>query len=204
MHHLKERWFLICLTLAVSGGYTFSDPLKALAELGAIRNVVLACVLFVMSLPLEFQKIVSSIRQPWPVLLATSITYGLLPLFAWCLVPLLQGELGIGLLMVAATPCSLASAAVWTRRAGGNDVAAMLISVVTNLSCFFVTPVWLKWTTGRAVLMDGLMIDMMSKLGLLVVLPMILAQLIRLLPPSLAGVHSRKKPWEYSLNSVVC
>tara|TARA_B100000809_G_C14931303_1_gene457021 strand:+ start:337 stop:762 length:426 start_codon:yes stop_codon:yes gene_type:complete len=127
------------------GGYTFPDPLKALAELGTIRNVVLACVLFVMSLPLKFQKIASSIRRPGPVLLAASITYGLVPLFAWCLVPLLQEELGIGLLVVAATPSNLASAAVWTRRAGGNDVVAMLISVVTNLSCFLVTPVWLKW-----------------------------------------------------------
>lgn len=80
----------------------------------------------------------------------------------------------------------------------------MLISVVTNLSCFFVTPVWLKWTTGRAVLMDGLMIDMMSKLGLLVVLPMILAQLIRLLPPIARWGTLRKNPWEYSLNSVGC
>jgi len=122
MHHLKKRWFLICLALAVCGGYTFSDPLKALAELGTIRNVVLTWVLFVMSLPLEFQKIASSIRRPWPVLLAASITYGLLPLFAWCLVPLLQEELGIGLLVVATTPSSLASAAVWTRRAGGNVV----------------------------------------------------------------------------------
>ena len=82
MHRLKKRWFLICLALAVCGGYTFPDPLKALTELGTIRNVVLACVLFVMSLPLEFQKIASSIRRPWPVLLAASITYGLLPLFA--------------------------------------------------------------------------------------------------------------------------
>jgi sodium/bile acid cotransporter 7 len=106
----------------------------------------------------------------------------------------LHEELGIGLLVVAATPSSLASAAVWTRRTGGNDVVAMLISVVTNLSCFLATPVWLKWTTGRAVLMDGLMINMMSKLGLLVVLPMILAQLIRLLPPIDCWGTLRKKP----------
>ena len=62
MHHLKKRWFLISLALVVPGGYTVSDPMKSLAELGAIRNVLVACVLFVMSLPLEFQKIVNSVN----------------------------------------------------------------------------------------------------------------------------------------------
>ncbi len=42
--------------------------------------------------------------------------------------------------------------------------------------------------------MDCLMIDVMSKLGLLVVLPMIFAQLIRLLSPIARWGTLRKKP----------
>jgi len=68
-------------------------------------------------------------------------------------------------MVVAATPSSLASAAVWTRRAGGNDVVAMLIGIVINLSCFLVTPIWLKWSTGQTVLMDSLMIDLDEQTG---------------------------------------
>ena len=47
-------------------------------------------------------------------------------------------------MIVAATaPCTLASAAVWTRRAGGNDAVAILVTFITNATCFLVTPFWL-------------------------------------------------------------
>ena len=64
--------------------------------------------------------------------------------------PLLRGDLAVGLLVAAAAPCTLASAAVWTRRAGGNDAVALMVTIGTNLTCFVVTPLWLLVTTGRA------------------------------------------------------
>ena len=33
----------------------------------------------------------------------------------------------------------VASAAVWTRRAGGNDAVALIVTISTNLACFLLT-----------------------------------------------------------------
>jgi sodium/bile acid cotransporter 7 len=85
-----------------------------------------------------------------------------------------------GLLVAAATPCTLASAAVWTRRAGGNDATAVLVTIVTNLLCVVVTPLWMVVFTGRSVAGPDLTFaGMASKLAILVVLPMTAAQCLR-------------------------
>lgn len=121
--------------------------------------------------------------HPTAPLLGVGMNSVALPLFAWLVVAtigkaLLGRELSLGLLVAAATPCTLASAAVWTRRAGGNDAVSIMVTVITNASCFLVTPFWLLLTTGRQAELDPL--GMISKLALVVVLPMTVAQLVRL------------------------
>jgi sodium/bile acid cotransporter 7 len=122
------------------------------------------------------------VRRPWAASLAFVLNFGLLPLIAWGFAPLLQGDLAIGLLVATAAPCTLASAAVWTRRAGGNDAVALLVMVATNLTCFLFTPLILLATTGRGEIKLPVL-EMMVKLGLLVVVPIVLAQLTRLYRP---------------------
>src|SRR5262249_23063121 len=79
-------------------------------------------------------------------------------------------------------PCTLASAAVWTRRAGGNDAVALLVMMITNLTSFVVTPLSLRWLTG-VVVREEVSRDILRDLVLLVVLPIIAAQLARLAYP---------------------
>jgi sodium/bile acid cotransporter 7 len=87
----------------------------------------------------------------------------------------------------------LASASVWTRRAGGNDAVSLIVTVVTNLSCFVVTPFWLWLTTGNRITSEELSFaDLGRSLAMLVVLPMVVAQVIRLLP-RVAQWSSRQK-----------
>ena len=105
------------------------------------------------------------------------------PLILWavtCLIrdPEFEGLRG-GLLVVAVTPCTLVSASVWTRRAGGNDSIAIMVTLITNLLCFVIAPLWLLLFFGTTVGLQTSFSVMMPKLGLLVVLPMVLAQLTR-------------------------
>ena len=72
--------------------------------------------------------------------------------------------MSVGILVVGAIPSTLASAAVWTRRAGGNDAVAILGTIVTNLSCFVVTPVWLFQMTGETVRTSSTLAEMIVKL----------------------------------------
>ena len=43
--------------------------------------------------------------------------------------------------VAAVVPCTLASASVWTRKAGGDDSISMMTTVVTNLACLLVVPI---------------------------------------------------------------
>ncbi len=183
---LVRRWFLLALGTVMLVGFAGSSQLITVANRTAIRYSVVAAVLFLMALPLEARAMWRTIRRPTAPLLAVGVNFLLLPLFAWAigwlLTPtVLSRDMMCGLMVAAATPCTLASAAVWTRRAGGNDAVAIMVTVITNATCFLVTPFWLLRTTGQAAeLTAG---QMIAKLALVVVLPMVAAQLLRLVRP---------------------
>ncbi len=190
----QQRWFLLALFAVLAIGIVGARPLEPVASSKILRDCVVASVLFLMALPLEANAMWRSISRPWPPLLAVAINFGLLPLFAWAVSLGLDPVMAPGLLVAAATPCTLASASVWTRRAGGNDSVSILVTIVTNGTCFFVTPLWLLAMTGRSVDNPDLSLSKMAlKLGLLVVLPMVLAQVLRF-HARLAGWATRNKP----------
>jgi len=183
---IAQHWFLFTLMLVLTIGFSCWRVLEPLAEAAVVRKTLVFCVMFLMALPLELNKVWQSVRRPWPVLLATIINFGILPAVAWVLSRLLTGDLALGVLVAAATPSTLASAAVWTRRAGGNDAVSLLVTIVTNLSCFIFTPLILYALTGSQLLGQSgelTLGKMIARLALLVVLPMTLAQLLRLHVP---------------------
>lgn len=187
---LIQRWFLIALVAVLAIGTCFANQLEPVTKFNLpgtalpLRSAIVAIVLFLMAFPLEASAMWRSLRRPGPPLLAVAVNVGLLPLFAWGVSFGLNADLGGGLLVAAATPCTLASAAVWTRRAGGNDAVAILVTIITNLFCFIVTPLWLLAMTGESVSSPELSLGNMStKLGSLVVLPMVAAQLLRRYKP---------------------
>lgn len=185
---LLKRWFLLALAGVLIVGFSGAEIFAPLADAPLLRRGIVAIVLFVMALPLGLGAVWRALRYPGPSLLAAGINFGLLPLLAWGLylavmLPLgLNHQLAVGILIAAATPSTLASAAVWTRRAGGNDTVPVLVTLITNLSCFVVTPLWLVTMTGEQVGAVQLG-PMVIKLLCLIVLPMSAAQLCRLRAP---------------------
>ncbi len=193
LKHLKRRWFLLALAAVLLIGYTQASRLSGLADAVWLRNGIVATVMFLMSLPLGTATMVRALRNPVPAMLAVVMNFGVVPLLAWgCSIPvgMLSREMANGILVAGATPCTLASAAVWTRRAGGNDAVALMVTIITNLACFVVTPFWLLTTTGQT--MDLSFTSLATKLALLVVVPIFAAQFLRLYAP-LATWASREK-----------
>jgi len=194
---LRKRWFLLTLVVVMAIGISLCDRLEPVSKMKPVRNGLVATVLFLMALPLEASAMWQALRRPWPPLLAVMVNLGLLPLFAWALSKGLNEDLGAGLLVAAVTPCTLASASVWTRRAGGNDAVSILVTIITNSICFLVTPVWLYLMIGAAadnpVLKQALDPSrMIPRLALIVVLPMAAAQLLRLHRPFAAWATQQK------------
>jgi sodium/bile acid cotransporter 7 len=190
---ITRYWFLIGLATVLLIGFSMWQHLLWFASLKLLRNLIVACVLFLMAWPLESSTMWQAIRRPWAATLAFGVNFGLLPLIAWACLPLLRDDLAVGLIVAAAAPCTLASAAVWTRQAGGNDAVALLVTIATNLLCFLLTPLWLLLTIGRGDVKfpAGMMI---AKLAILVVVPIVAAQLSRLHGP-VASWSTQRKPW---------
>jgi len=179
----QQRWFLILLAVTLVIGFSGGSRLGPIADWKWLRDADVAAVLFLMALPLEASAIYRVIRRPLAPFVAVFVTFGLLPLIAWGVSVLLTGGQGPGLLIAAATPCTVASAAVWTRRAGGNDAVATMVTVVTNGLCFLITPLWLWVFLGQGVQSEELEFKTaVWQLGRLVVAPMIVGQLVRLIP----------------------
>lgn len=183
---LTQRWFLLALASVMIVGMVGWDRLLPLSTHAGLRYAIVAGVLFLMALPLEAHAMWRTVRNPGAALLAVGVNFLVLPLATWAFVTatgeiVLSRDMALGLLVTAATPSTLASAAVWTRRAGGNDAVSIMVTVVTNATCFLVTPFWVLQTTGSAVDFDPL--QMIVQLAVFVVLPMLAAQLLRLVRP---------------------
>jgi sodium/bile acid cotransporter 7 len=186
---LHQRWFLFALIGVLLVGMTWPAGMRPVVG-WLPGDLVVAVVTFMMALPLETRALWGAVRRPGPAWLAACINSGIAPLLGWLASWPLPPELAKGLVVATVVPCTLATAAVWTRRAGGNDAIAFLVTMITNLSCFVIVPVWLGALMGIHADVDyGKIV-----LGLIlsVVIPIVAAQLLRQWRP-IGGWATRRK-----------
>jgi sodium/bile acid cotransporter 7 len=187
---LRRYWFLLLLLATLVVGICWAEPLKPMSE-QLPRDWIIGCVLLAMALPLRFDSLATTLSNPRPALLAIGVSWLLVPLLAWLASFLLSHDLARGLIIAAAVPSTLASGAVWTRLAGGNDAMSLLVTVITNLSCFLVTPALIQFYSGESVSSVSFG-KMASKLFVLIVLPLVLAQILRRFSPVAVWASEKK------------
>jgi len=177
---LKKRWFILALISTMFVGIVWAPKLAFIAA-AVPRNAIVAAVLLAMALSLKIDAMWDTLRRPGPAILAVVVNLAVVPILGFAASRLLIDDLALGFIIVASVPCTLASAAVWTRMAGGNEAISLLVTMITNISCFLVTPAWVKLLAGQG----DASVDfgkMVLKLLVLVVLPIVVAQLLRLIP----------------------
>ncbi|MGV3486618.1 MAG: bile acid:sodium symporter family protein [Planctomycetaceae bacterium] len=141
----SRHWFLWALAACLGIGFTWPSTLAPFAHSGELRTGIIVVVMVLMGWTLDPKSIVGNIRRPLPSVLAILVNILVVPLLAWPALWVLPLELAGGLIVAWLVPCTLASATVWTRAAGGDDAVAMMTTVVTNVLCFVVAPlgIWL-------------------------------------------------------------
>jgi sodium/bile acid cotransporter 7 len=177
---LARRWFLLLLAVGLVAACTRPGWLRPATDLLPLRPVV-ALSLFLMAWTLEGRRLWQAAARPAPALYALAVSAAALPALAWLaglLFPV--PDLRLGLLLIAAVPCTLSSAVLWTRLAGGNEALALLVTVLTNGLGWLVAPAWLLLATGVEAAPDAA--DMMGRLAVLLVLPVAVGQGVRLVP----------------------
>lgn len=181
MSFFRKNWFLLTLLLALVAGYSQAQRLESWTAYPLANWVIVAITMFLMAWPIQFGDLREVVLRPLAPGLACLLNVGLIPLLIWPFLPFFANDLAGGLVVAAATPCTLASASVWTRRAGGNDAISMLVTLLTNGTCFVVMPFWIYWQTGEQ-LDPGLLLDTIYRLLFFVVLPIAAGQLLRVHP----------------------
>lgn len=193
MAWIAKHWFLLALTAVVVTAFGLAEPLAFLLDFRWLRLLIVASVLFLMSLPLHLGAFTRVLLRPQAALLAAVINLAVAPLLCLPWLGLLDAELAGGLAVALSTPSTLASGAVWTRRSGGNDVTALMVTVLTNLSCVVLTPLWLQWLVDQDSVAEIPLSAQVGKLTLLVVVPIVLAQLVRGIGPVGKWATAEKK-----------
>jgi sodium/bile acid cotransporter 7 len=190
---LARHWFLILLPVGICLALVQTAAVRAVVGPIPTRAVV-AGTLFLMGWSLESRQLWRAVTRPLPVLWALAVTYGLLPCLGWLAyagyVALGFPDYGIGILVSTAVPCTLASAVLWTRLAGGNDATALLVTVLTVATSWLVTTAWLTVATGTEVGVDAQ--AMVGDLVFFLIVPVALGQLARW-PASLRQLAVRGK-----------
>ncbi len=183
-----RHWFLAgllsCLSLGITLGRQDSIPWVALFVHNLPTLLCTGGILFLMSVTLDTGILMRSLRRPYPVLTACAINMLCMPLMCLPLLSLQQTPaLKVGLLIAAGIPCTMAAASVWTRKAEGNDAVSLLVTLLTNGSCFILTPAWMELgrvAFGTADTSDALSFEeMILRLSIGALLPAILGQVAR-------------------------
>jgi sodium/bile acid cotransporter 7 len=152
-----------------------------------------ATAVFLAAWTLETRSLGKAILRPQAALWAMVISYGLLPGMAWAAGGLLEPDFQVGVLLIASVPCTLASAVIWTRMAGGDEATTLLITFLTNCTSWLITTAWLTLVTGVSV-PSGWAGTMMGRLFLVLVAPVALGQLLRAARPLRRVAAAHKIP----------
>jgi sodium/bile acid cotransporter 7 len=191
MHsYVARRWFLLLVAAGLALALARPDAVRPLVE-PLDTKLAVAVALFLTALGLETRSLLRALARPGPVLWATAVSLGLLPAMAWLGASVLPSrDMGVGLLVMAAVPCTLASAVIWTRLAGGSEATALFAVLVTTLAAPLATPAWLTLVGGRSD--QPALGRMMGDLAVVLVLPVGVAQVCRAFRP-VADVVTRHR-----------
>jgi sodium/bile acid cotransporter 7 len=188
---LARRWFLLLLGAGLGVAAARPEWLEPGARLFPLRLLV-GLALFLIAWGLESRSLFSSLMRPAAALWAVALSYGLVPACAWLAGHLLaEPDLRVGLLIIASVPCTLASAVLWTRLAGGNEGTALLVILLSTATSWLATTAWLFLGTGVAA--NVAPITLMGDLAVVLIVPVGLGQVSRALPP-LARAAARFAP----------
>lgn len=153
-----------------------------------------ACIFLIQGLQLPLREVRQGFAA-WPVHLFCQVwMFAVYPLLAWAVVavagPALTPAERIGLLFVGMLPTTVATNAAFSARAGGNGAVSLFNIVLGNLLGVFISPAWLALLLARGA---GASIDcwpLLRSLGLQLILPFIVGQLLR---PRLTGWVGRHR-----------
>lgn len=180
----RRHWFLLALPLALGAGAMV--PWLG-AQGGPLRpeisvHLAVAASFLVSGLTLPSAALVAALGRLRLHGLVQIISFIVAPLLALAIVPLLAASgqpaaLGDGFLLLACLPTTIASCAIMTRAAGGDEAAALCNATGGNLLGVLATPLLLAALLGAQAELP--LARILGLLALDVLAPLALGQLVQ-------------------------
>ena len=137
-------------------------------------------IMFCMGLTTTPERLKESLFNTRGIIIFLCLSFGVAPILAWILAriffPPTHG-LFVGCILVGCTSTTISSAIVYTRLSSGNNALSLILSNVGNIAGIFLTPFLIFIFLGKGVKIP--VVPMIINLSLLVLLPVILAQVLR-------------------------
>lgn len=167
------------LVLVLVLGLVWPEPGEALHHwsLGGVSSgSFLVVIIFLTSgYSLKLAQLWENLNRPGPILVAAVLNLLLAPWLAM-LVGLMfavpEGIL-IGLVVTTAVPTTLSSAMIIAQQAGGNGTLALVLTIVLNVLGVATTPLMVDWTLSFGADLQLSYWDLLYKLVLLVLVPLV-------------------------------
>ena len=194
MRWLKTFWFLIALAAAIVLAYLAPGlPLRLGSAAGAIRTAAIIGVFAIGGLTLPTRTLRNAIGHGRLHLYIQGFNLALIPAIAWGLRWLLlrggmHPDLADGFVILACVPTTVASCVAMTAMARGNVAGAICNSTLGNLLGVFVSPLLVYLLLATLGTLEWGRI--LRGLGMLIVLPTVVGQLVRF--PFRAWFDARK------------
>jgi len=181
---LKIDPFLPALVAVVVLALIWPQPGMTGGVLHADRAATwgIGVIFFLYGISLATRRLLESATRWRLHLVVQFATFGLFPLIVVLAMPLINRvmpeEVGIGFFFLAALPSTVSSSVAMTSLARGNVAVAIFNASISSLIGVFVTPLLMAWylhATGGTVALG----DVILKLVLIVILPLVAGQLVR-------------------------
>lgn len=168
--------------------------LQGIASSSMLRDFLVFFTMWMMSLPIRFEQLRDSLQRPYGIMLAifgNSVIVPALAVAAGMLLPAAESQ---ALMVAAIVPCTIASASVLSRRAGGDLAIPLMTTLLTNGMCFVYVPAMIRLLLGTSTRISFDFWKVVLQLFGLVLLPILLSQLLRLVN-QVRRVIERREKW---------
>ncbi len=183
----RRHWFVLAAVPALLLGVFWPEPGVWIRGTGLVFPLLVATTLFITGFTLDTRRVLRRMTGLKVLLAGLLTTYVAAPLAAWFLAhlwgpaatgPDSDGFFFLQAMMIAAAQAgTLATAIVLTGMADGDQELALVLTFTTNLLSAILTPLVLRLSVGTVVAMP--VGDMMVRMFLVAVLPVVLGQVAR-------------------------
>ena len=188
---LRTNWFLVALGVSIIFANLWPEFGKKNGIIRAeitISFVAIGLLFFVTGINMKTKTIVESFLYYKLIFLVQSISFLFTPAIGFAVASILKvsgfnSSLASGIVIACCCPTTVSSNVVLTVAANGNEAAAVANSIIGNTIGIFISPLLIIWLLGISVGGGVDYLKIFGNLGIIVVGPLVLGQLVRFMLP---------------------